>query len=190
MSLAHPGFANPVLDSQACFRCVLDAMARPGTVHRLDAPSEPPPPLHRATAAALLTLADVDTPLWLDDAAGAAAEWVAFHCAAPAAAMERAAFAVALGPVDLARFGAGTDDGPEDSATVILQVRALGTGQAFRIEGPGLPCAATVAVDGLWPGFAAAWTANRALFPRGIDLILCAGDAIAAFPRTLQIGEV
>ena len=188
MTLAHPGFADPVLDSQACFRSVLDAMARPGTIHRLHAPADPPPPLDRATAAALLTLVDGDTPLWLDDRAAAAAEWVAFHCGAPMAQRDRAAFAVALGPVDLAGFYAGTDDGPEDSATLILQVAALGSGQTFRIEGPGLKGSATVAVDGLPPGFIDAWSANRALFPRGVDVILCAGDAIAALPRTLRIG--
>ncbi len=72
-----------MLDSQACFRAVLDAMARPGTVHTPGTPAEPPAPLHRATAAALLTLVDVDTPLWLDDEAAAAADWIAFHCGAP-----------------------------------------------------------------------------------------------------------
>lgn len=188
--ISHAGFADPVLDSQACFRSVLDAMARPGTIHRLGAPIDPPAPLDRATAAALLTLVDGDTPLWMDAAASAAAEWVAFHCGAAMVAMVDAAFGVAVGGVLLAGFGAGTDDGPEDSATVILQVRALGSGVALRLEGPGLEAPATMLVDGLPAGFVAAWAANRALYPRGVDLILCAGDGIAAFPRSLAIEEV
>jgi alpha-D-ribose 1-methylphosphonate 5-triphosphate synthase subunit PhnH len=44
-------------------------------------------------------------------------------------------------------------------------------------------------VEGLAPGFVAEWAANHARFPRGIDLILCAGDRLAAFPRTLMIQE-
>jgi alpha-D-ribose 1-methylphosphonate 5-triphosphate synthase subunit PhnH len=27
------------------------------------------------------------------------------------------------------------------------------------------------------------------LFPRGVDIILCAGDRVAALPRTVQIQE-
>jgi alpha-D-ribose 1-methylphosphonate 5-triphosphate synthase subunit PhnH len=187
MTVSHAGFADPVLDSQACFRAVLDAMARPGTVHELRAPADPPPPLHRATAAALLTLVDAETPLWMDAAAATAAEWVAFHCGASAAAPERAAFGVALAPVALDRFCAGSDEGPEQSATIIMQVRALGAGPVYRLEGPGLAAPATLAIDGLAPGFLAEWAANMAMFPRGIDVILCAGDRIAAFPRTLRL---
>ncbi|HZF78124.1 MAG TPA: phosphonate C-P lyase system protein PhnH [Acetobacteraceae bacterium] len=44
-------------------------------------------------------------------------------------------------------------------------------------------------VGGLPPGFVAAWGANRARFPRGIDVILCAGDRVAALPRTVRIEE-
>ncbi len=187
MTITLSGFADPVLDSQASFRAVLDAMARPGTVHILTAPAEPPPPLDRATTAALLTLVDGDTPLWLDDAAGAAADWVAFHCGATLCAKDRAAFGVALGPVALADFCAGSDEGPEGSATIIRQVRAIGSGPTYRLEGPGLAAPATLALDGLPREFVAEWAANRAMFPRGVDLILCAGDRLAAFPRTLQL---
>ena len=187
MSLLYPGFADPVLDSQACFRAVLDAMARPGTIHAVAAPLEPPPPLDRATAAALLTLADGETPLWLDPAAAAAGEWVAFHCGAPAASLEQAAFALALGAVALERMQAGSDEAPELGATVILQVAGLGSGAALQLEGPGLSGPATLLVEGLPAGFVTAWAANRGRFPRGVDMVLCAGDRLAALPRTVRI---
>ena len=43
------------------------------------------------------------------------------------------------------------------------------------------------AQNALPAGFAAAWAANHAKFPRGIDLILCAGTEIAALPRSVRI---
>ena len=186
-ALAFPGFADPVRDGQACFRSVLDAMARPGTIHTIAAPAAPPPPLHCATAAVLLTLCDADTPLWLDGAAGAAAPWVAFHAGAPLAPLDRAAFAVALCAVPLAGLDAGTDDAPEGGATLILQVPALGQGRRFRLSGPGLAGPAVLEVAGLPDGFAAEWAANHALYPRGVDLVLCAGDRLAALPRTVTV---
>lgn len=188
-NLAHPGFVDSVHDAQAGFRAVLEAMARPGCVHVVAGPPEPPPPLDRATACVLLTLVDIDTPLWLDDAAEAARPWGTFHTGAPAAVLGHAAFALALSPIKLATLDAGTDEGPEDSATLILQVAALGTGRLLRLEGPGLAAPTTLAVDGLAPDFVAQWAANHARYPRGIDLILCAGDRLAALPRTVSIKE-
>jgi alpha-D-ribose 1-methylphosphonate 5-triphosphate synthase subunit PhnH len=186
-TLLHPGFADPVRDSQAAFRAVLDAMARPGRIHTLAAPAEPPPPLERATAAVLLTLADADTPLWFDPAAAAARDWASFHCGASFAAIERATLAVALALPNLARLAVGTDEAPEGSATLILQIAALGSGLVYRLEGPGLAEPATLQAAGLPQGFADAWAANRRLFPQGIDVILCAGDRVAALPRTVRL---
>lgn len=189
MTLTHPGFTDPVLQSQACFRAVLDAMARPGTVHTAATPS-PPPPLHPATAAVLLTLIDLDTPLWLDPPAAAAADWIAFHCGAPLVPRQHAAFAVAIpGTSDLAGLPAGSDEAPEQGATLIMQVDALGTGRPFQLSGPGLAAPTVLRVDGLPPGFVPAWRANHARYPRGIDLILCSGRHLAAFPRTLTMAE-
>lgn len=184
-----PGFTAPVADSQAVFRAVLDAMARPGAIHAVHAPTEPPAPLHRATAAVLLTLADADTPLWLDFAASAARDWTVFHCGAPSADPDAAAIAVALGPVSLAQFLAGTDEQPELGATVVLQVAALGQGRTLTLSGPGLLHGATLLVDGLPAGFAAEWARNATLFPRGVDVVLCAGDRLAALPRTVAVRE-
>lgn len=187
MAVTHPGFADPVCGSQACFRAILDALARPGRILAVSTAMDPPAMLDPATAAVLLTLADADTPLWLDGAASAARDWIAFHCGAPSAAAHLAVLALALGPVRLDAFPAGTDDAPELGATIILQLAALGRGALFELSGPGLATPATLAADGLPSEFAAEWAANRALFPRGVDVILCAGDRVAALPRTVQV---
>ena len=188
MTIDAPGFADPVADSQSCFRDVLDATARPGTIGTVAAPASPPAPLDRATAAVLLTLVDVDTKLWIGPALAAAWPWIGFHCGAPAAPLAEAAFVLGLGTVDWSAVAAGSDDGPEDGATVVLQVDSLHGGPPLVLEGPGL--AAPVPFHAtLPPGFAAVWAGNRARFPRGFDVILCAGDQLAALPRTLTVRE-
>jgi len=186
-----PGFADPVLDAQSCFRAVLDAMARPGRLHRAGAGLAPPAPLDPAAAALLLTLADGDAPVWLDPAATAAREWVLFHTGAPIASEARdAAFALALSLPDFASMSPGTHEAPEEATTLILQVAALGSGREYRLSGPGLREPCVLAVDGLPSGFVEAWAANRAGFPCGIDLVLCAGTTLTALPRTVAVEEV
>jgi alpha-D-ribose 1-methylphosphonate 5-triphosphate synthase subunit PhnH len=187
MSVALPGFANPVPESQASFRAMLDAMAEPGRIVTIGAPLAAPAPLDPATAAVLLTLVDAETPLWLDPAVAGAAPWITFHCGAPAAAPAAALFAVALGLPDLMPFAAGTDEAPERGATVIVQLPALGSGRPWQLRGPGLAGAGTLHAAGLPDDFATLWAANASRYPRGIDLILCAGRALAALPRTAQV---
>jgi alpha-D-ribose 1-methylphosphonate 5-triphosphate synthase subunit PhnH len=185
-----PGFADPVLDAQSCFRAVLDAMARPGRLHQAGSGLTPPVPLYEATAAMLLTLADGDAPVWLDPPASAARDWVLFHTGAPIASEARdAAFAVALSFPDLASLSPGSHEAPEEATTLILQVAALGSGREYRLCGPGLRAPGVLAVDGLPSGFVDAWASNRAGFPCGIDLVLCAGTTLTALPRTVAIEE-
>jgi alpha-D-ribose 1-methylphosphonate 5-triphosphate synthase subunit PhnH len=94
---------------------------------------------------------------------------------------------MALSLPELAALPNGTDEMPETSATVILQVSALGSGRRFRLEGPGLRQPTELRVDGLPDEFVAIWQQNHALFPRGVDLILCAGDRLAALPRSVTV---
>lgn len=191
MSIDLPGFADPVLGAQEAFRAVLGALSRPGSIHRAGSLLTPPAPLQPATAAVLLALVDVDTSLHLDPACAPARDWIAFHCGAPFAIDPNSAdYVLALSCPQLASLDAGTDDAPEVGATVILQVKGFSAGQSLRLAGPGLAAPETIAVDGLPDDFVSRWTANQALFPRGIDIILCAGDQLAALPRSLQITEV
>ncbi|MBV9782795.1 MAG: phosphonate C-P lyase system protein PhnH [Acidisphaera sp.] len=188
MSLDLPGFADPVAQAQGCFRAVLNALSRPGRLCEAGAGLTPPTPLDAATGAVLLTLLDGDTTLWLDAACGAAREWLAFHTGAPVcAAPADADFLLCRDLPDLAGVQAGSDEAPEDGATVILQVPALGRGRAMRLFGPGLRDPAELRVDGLPAGFASSWQANHARFPLGVDLILCAGTRLAALPRSVAV---
>jgi alpha-D-ribose 1-methylphosphonate 5-triphosphate synthase subunit PhnH len=186
----QPGFADPVAGAQSCFRAVLDAMARPGQIREAGEELTPPAPLAPATAAVLLTLPDYDTPVWLDQDASAARSWIEFHCGAPIVSdMAACSFAVALSLPDLAALPAGSHEAPESAATLILQVNAFGRGRRYRLVGPGLRTPALLSVDGLPPEFASVWQENHAQFPRGVDIVLCAGTSLAALPRSVAVQE-
>ncbi len=185
----HPGFADPVAQAQACFRALLDAMARPGSVHQAGLGLQPPAPLAPATAAVLLTLVDAESPLWLDGGAADAWPWLTFHCGATRADPGVAAFFCALDMPQLATLDAGSDAAPEHSATLVLQVAALGAGSAYRLSGPGLRARAALRAAGLPADFTAQWAANAMLYPRGVDIVLCAGTQLCALPRTAEIEE-
>jgi alpha-D-ribose 1-methylphosphonate 5-triphosphate synthase subunit PhnH len=190
MSIEHPGFAAPVADAQACFRAVLDAMSHPGRILPAGAGLQPPAPLAPATAAVLLTLADTDTPVWLAPGLQSATDWMLFHCGAPLSPAAQASFAVCLDLPPLDQFDWGSHDGPETSATVILQLASFDAGPRLRLSGPGLRQPETSRLGALPADFAARWAANRAAFPRGVDLILCAGGQLAALPRTLIVEAI
>jgi alpha-D-ribose 1-methylphosphonate 5-triphosphate synthase subunit PhnH len=189
-TLALPGFTDPVGEAQATFRAVLDAMARPGSLHRVGEQLRAPAPLDQATAAVLLTLVDQETPLWLHPAATAAREWLAFHCGASIVdAPAKAALGLALSLPDFTAFSMGSHEAPESSATLIVQIAALESGTRYRLSGPGLRMPAVLTATGLPQGFAALWQNNHTLYPRGVDLILCAGTTLAALPRSVTIEE-
>jgi alpha-D-ribose 1-methylphosphonate 5-triphosphate synthase subunit PhnH len=187
------GFADPALDAQRCFRAVLEAMSRPGRVQHLPPGLvEPPPPLGLAAGAVLLTLADADTPVWLDRAAAPAADWLRFHAGCPlVAAPGNAQFVLACsGMPDFETLAQGTEEAPQDSATLVLQVASLAQGMALRLTGPGIASEHRLHVEGLPADFPQRWARNAALFPRGVDVILCAGGSLTALPRSLRIEEL
>jgi alpha-D-ribose 1-methylphosphonate 5-triphosphate synthase subunit PhnH len=186
-----PGFADPVGDAQATFRAVLDAMARPGRVCEAGAGLHPPAPLDKATAAVALSLVDQETPLFLDVDMQAAGSWLAFHAGTPIVPDHAGAdFVLASFCPDLSALKAGSDEAPEASTTLILQIAALGRGTGYRLTGPGLPGPAVLRATGLPEDFVTAWRRNHALFPRGIDIVLCAGDRLAALPRSVSVEAV
>lgn len=188
------GFAHPVFDAQAIFRAVMDAMARPGTVQPVKLLAQPPQPLSPVAAAIALTLCDHDTPLWLDPAlrqTQAVASWLGFHTGAPLAGTPADAhFALVGDPaalIALENFAQGTQEYPDRSTTLILQVANLSSGENLLLEGPGIERTALTAPSPLPRHFVEQWKQNRARFPRGVDVVLAAPEGIACLPRTTRI---
>jgi alpha-D-ribose 1-methylphosphonate 5-triphosphate synthase subunit PhnH len=185
-----PGLADPVLDAQSAFRAVLEAMSRPGRIVAIPRPPEPPAPLLPAAGALLLALADADTPVWSDAGADVAA-WLGFHAGCPLVPNAGAArFVLATGTAPaLEALDAGTEEEPQLSATLILQVAALEVAGGWRLTGPGIEHEHRLRIDGVPENFVGQWRAQRKRFPRGVDVILCAGTRIAALPRGIDIQE-
>jgi alpha-D-ribose 1-methylphosphonate 5-triphosphate synthase subunit PhnH len=185
-----PGFADPALAAQEVFRAVLDAMSAPGKIVALpEGGRVASAPLPHAAAAIALTLADFETPVWLSPAMARAAAWLRFHSGAPVIAEKqsaRFAFASAADCPPLDAFDLGTDAYPDRSTTVVVEVAALGTGDAVTLSGPGLHAPAALRVAGLPDGFWIARARLAVLFPRGIDVVLTSGASLAALPRTTR----
>lgn len=186
--------SRSVFENQAAFRAVMDAFAAPGAVKTL-ADAAAPPPLAPATAAIVRSLADFETPIWLDPALSdpAAVEWIRFQTGAPIVAHKQAASFALIGAsedmTDFAQFSTGTADFPDRSCTVLLQVGSLREGEGLTLTGPGIKCVRQLRVDPLPSGFVQRWAVNRESFPCGTDLILIAGSEIAALPRSVRIAE-
>jgi len=188
------GFANKVLAAQSTFRLVMEAIARPGSVQRITAIAGMPAAMMRGTAAIALTLFDHDTPVWLDSGMSATPDvvkWLKFHTSAPMIAdCSVCSFALigdaAVLPA-LDCFAFGSNEYPDRSTTLVLQVESLAQGRAFELNGPGIDGTtvlhATVQPADLFERLAV----NEALFPRGIDVVLVADDSVVAIPRTTRL---
>lgn len=188
-----PGFREPVFASQSCFRDVLDALARPGERRWLRSAIPGPRPLAPATCALALTLLDHDTRVWLAPEArnDPVVAFLRFHAGCrlvdDAAAADFAIVTRAADLPSLATFHAGSDEVPESSTTVVVQVEEFDDGPGWRLTGPGIRDVNRVRVHGMPARFVPDWQANGATFPRGVDMILVAGEVVCGLPRTTRI---
>lgn len=181
------GFDDPPTQSARAFRAVLQAMARPGRIETVQGISGPAP-LSPAAATVLLTLVDGTTGLHLAGAADCLAlrDWIAFHTGAPVVPADQADFAYgtwdALAP--LGQYRTGLPDYPDRSATLIVELPTL-TGTGARLTGPGIAGHAHLSLPEV-----AAFRANHARFPLGLDFLFTCGDRLAGLPRSTEVEDI
>ena len=178
---------DPVHDTRACFRALVDAQSRPGTVQSVEA--------GRADHAVLATLVDHEVSLATSDDEIASA--LASEGRLTEAATTEADIVHALEPTDGAvrEFDRGTLEEPSDGATVVYRVDGLTEDEAsapdrwttLRVSGPGVPGERTVGVDGFPADEATALADAQSTYPRGVDAVLAAGDRITAIPRSVTL---
>ena len=178
------GFVDHAVQSATAFRALIQAMARPGLIFAVKG-AEPPAPLSIAAGVVVLTLCDADTMVYLapsvdnDDVRA----WIAFHTGAPFASSQEADFAVGNWDelLKIRDFSSGNDEYPDQSATLICALPVLGSGKS-RLTGPGIK-------EEQWLDLPVGGDEMRRvdLYPCGRDLILTAGDKLAALPRTVRL---
>jgi alpha-D-ribose 1-methylphosphonate 5-triphosphate synthase subunit PhnH len=188
-------------DSQQVFRAVLEALARPGTAMAL-----PPTPLRKLAPAVLpvFALSDLGTGVCLleneiqhSSGTGEFQYWadaVATATSAPLWPAELARLVAALRPVtddEVRSFCRGTPEAPEDAALVARAAAAVAGGpRRWRLSGPGIANAVTLAPRGLPASFVAARATAVAGYPAGIDVLLVTDDGrVVGLPRTTTITE-
>ena len=188
------GFADKVLSAQSTFRSVMDAMARPGSVQRIVAAAGAPAAMMSGTAAIALTLFDHDTPVWLDPRMSETSDvtkWLKFHTGAPVVLDSSICSFALIGDGSalpaLDRFALGSNEYPDRSSTLILQVESLTQGESLELRGPGIDGTAVLRAAIQPADLFERLAVNAALFPRGIDVVLVDDDAIVAIPRTTRL---
>jgi alpha-D-ribose 1-methylphosphonate 5-triphosphate synthase subunit PhnH len=192
LSTLAPGFADPVHNTQAVFRTLLDALSRPGTVGVIEnvLPEGRATRAELAAFAALLALCDYATPVWLAQPDTALGSALRFHTGAPLVDEPgQAAFAYihdasALPPLE--SFALGAAESPEQSVTLLIRVDALTGGAPIVLSGPGIQHTATIAPVGLPEHFWRERAALAPLFPCGVDCYLVCGARLIGLPRTTQ----
>ena len=121
----------------------MQALAHPGRVHEIVAECGVPAGLSPAMTAMLLTLVDVDTPLWLPREVGAdVLAFLRFHCACPivpSPALARfAAVPAGFDAPTLSACDQGDPAYPDLSTTLLMEVASLSGGEAVTLSGPGI----------------------------------------------------
>ena len=185
--------ASDVFAAQATFRAIMAATARPGIKVLVDGVVAVAP-LSATVAAVAKALCDQDTPVWLDGAlstAPAVAAWLRFQTQCPIVEEPAAAaFALVADPLRMPSFEAfnlGTAEYPDRSATLVLAVDNFESGPPVALAGPGIRERQVLRAAPLPPDMTSRIAANRALFPRGVDLLLVSATAMVALPRSVRI---
>ncbi|QND53497.1 phosphonate C-P lyase system protein PhnH [Phyllobacterium sp. 628] len=188
------GFSDSVLNAQSIFRALMDAMANPGRIVEIDPLCTPPAPLSALAGSIAATLFDHDATVWCDRAIAnspAAIGWLKFHTGLELTTEPSEADFVLISDIaampSLESFCKGTAEYPDRSTTLILQTDGFNGAETLTLEGPGIKDAKSFSPSQLPKMFIDQWTANRAAFPRGVDLIFAGKNALAALPRTTRI---
>lgn len=195
MALLLPGFDNAVHDAQQTFRSLLSTLAEPGKIQSLSLALDLPAGLELASAAACLTLLDLETQVWISPSGSEDLRcWLQFHTGCRFAKQpEQADFALVLNTAELpafSRFRWGTSEEPEQSTTVLLQVEGLGQagGKAapvVTLSGPGI-LGQRMINPALPEQFWDDWQQNHGNYPLGIDAYLFCGAEVMGLPRSVE----
>ncbi|GEN24955.1 carbon-phosphorus lyase complex subunit [Halomonas cupida] len=179
--------------SQQLFRQLLSAMSEPGTQQTLAVAELPAgAQLSPAAWAAVLTLCDLDTRLWVEPrlATPGLYEAVAFHTGASITESPADADFALVVPQTLSEvtsFAEGSDAWPDRSTTLIVVTDSLAEGNDWVLSGPGIADCRGLTLSAEAVPLMARLSANLATFPRGLDAFITAGHQLLAVARSTRV---
>jgi alpha-D-ribose 1-methylphosphonate 5-triphosphate synthase subunit PhnH len=193
-----------VFDAQQVFRCILDAMARPGKVNLLPVTGLcPPGGWCSRVAAVAFTLLDREVAFCvLGGETEEITNYLAVNTGSRPVQVEAADFIIAPGREaipGLALAGRGTLEHPDGGATVIIIIDEIlfdgeipaaseHRGLAVTLSGPGIPGHRRLLFRGLHPSYLEHFKVLNREYPQGVDWIIVAGDGrVACLPRTTTV---
>jgi alpha-D-ribose 1-methylphosphonate 5-triphosphate synthase subunit PhnH len=172
--------------AQADFREALECLARPGRVGRLS-DAQFPATAARCAYSLLLALADQEVSLAVIGGDKSVARFASLGTGSRLVDAGRAHYVLCLHDPgrELAGLRRGSLEAPEDGATAILCVDAVGEGDRLTLSGPGVDGRTHLAVRGLSAEALHARSEACAEYPLGIDLFLVDSEGrTAGIPRT------
>jgi alpha-D-ribose 1-methylphosphonate 5-triphosphate synthase subunit PhnH len=86
----------------------------------------------------------------------------------------------------LSAFNQGTDQEPEASTTLLIQVENFKAGEPVNLSGPGIEKTRSLTVNGLSSAFWEGLTNNIHNYPLGVDIFLFTTDTVVGLPRTTR----
>jgi alpha-D-ribose 1-methylphosphonate 5-triphosphate synthase subunit PhnH len=186
-----PGFKDPVHNAQQTFRGLMESLAQPGQPRQIPVKLSTPDGLTSACAAACLSLLDFETTVWIQPGLGERVyQWLLFHTGCRIVKDPwHSTFAIihhSLAMPDLSRFSAGTAEFPENSTTLLLQVKDFDQGHPVILRGPGIQTIQQISPQ-LPVQFWQQWQANTARYPLGVDIFLFAKNSVIGLPRATQV---
>jgi alpha-D-ribose 1-methylphosphonate 5-triphosphate synthase subunit PhnH len=194
---------------QRVFRTVLGAFAEPGVVQSIgsesfktdfessktvDTSSYPDVVFSSTSALQILdALLDGDVTLWCSDTVHPhVPTWLRFHTGVGIhhQSPSVADFVLLSHPSELSlvpQFCTGSADEPEAGATVVVVAQDLLSGVPATLTGPGIESTRVCAPAGFTSEIWAVLQHQRVSFPRGVDVLVCCGNAVVGLPRSTRI---
>ncbi|WP_231188402.1 phosphonate C-P lyase system protein PhnH [Haladaptatus sp. DYF46] len=180
---------DPVHDTRATFRSLVDATSRPGTVETTA--------IAPATYSIVATLVDHEVTLYGgSDELHTTLERESRLDSAP---FEEADVIVVDGDTDgdVTAAKRGSLKEPSDGATLVYDVETLATDAApdadalpVAVSGPGVPDTRTFYAEGIPAEEVEAIATAQSSYPRGVDVYLTADDRVVGLPRSVTLTVV
>lgn len=189
---------SEIFDAQEHFRVIMNATARPGSIHSLkEIEIYPPAPLNKAAAYVALALMNKDVACNVQLTNTQEIEtYLLLNTGVNFSEVEKANFIICNQNVSvevIENANEGDPIYPEQSAFIVLQVEEISNAKLNNsielvLEGPGIEKTQNLYITGAKKQVLDTIWEKNSEYPLGVELILCAANGqIASIPRSSKI---